>query len=67
MKGGAEILREAIGDLHKGETLERAVGRVARRHGGTYDDYVRIMDDVRDVARRESLTPMQAARKLAHL
>ncbi len=67
MKGEDEVLREAIGDLHKGETLERAIGRIVRRQGGTYSDYVRIMDTVRDVARREELTPMQAARKLAHL
>ena len=65
MKGEAEVLREALGDLHKGETLERTVGRIVRRHNGSYSDYVRIMDSVRDLANRERLTPMQAARKLA--
>ena len=65
MKGAAEILQEAIGDLHKGETLERAVGRIVRRNGGTYEDYTQIMGFVRDLAARERLTPLQAARKLA--
>ena len=65
MKGAAEILREAIGDLHKGETLERAVGRIVRRNGGTYEDYVQIIGSVRNLAAQERLTPLQAARKLA--
>lgn len=67
MKGEDEILREAINDLHKGETIERAIGRIVRRHGGTYQDYVGIMDRVRDLAREQKLTPIQAARKLGHL
>jgi len=66
MTGDDEILREAIRDLHKGETLERTVGRIVRRHSGTYEDYVRIMDSVRDLAARDRLTPIQAARTLAH-
>lgn len=66
MTGDDELLREVVGDLHKGETVERAVGRIVRRRGGTYEDYVRIMDTVRDLAARERLTALQAARKLAH-
>ncbi len=66
MKPDPEILLEAVKDLHKGETIERAVGRVLRRYGGTYaEDYQRIMGDVRDLARREKITPIEAARKLA--
>ena len=65
MTGDEELLREAVGDLHKGETVERAVGRIVRRRGGTYGDYVRIMDSVRDLSARERLTALQAARKLA--
>ncbi len=66
MKPDPEILLEAVKDLHKGETIERAVGRVLRRYGGTYEvDYLRIMTNVREVARREKITPIEAARKLA--
>jgi len=66
MTGDDELLREALGDLHKGDTVERALGRIVRRHGGAYEDYLRIMDSVREVAARDRLTQMQAARKLAH-
>jgi len=66
MTGDDELLREALGDLHKGDTVERALGRIVRRHGRTYEDYLRIMDSVRDLAARDRLTQMQAARKLAH-
>lgn len=65
MKTERELLSEALRDLHKGETIERALGRIVRRHGGTYDEYLRIMKGVRDVARKETLTPIEAARRLA--
>ncbi len=66
MKPDPEILLEAVKDLHKGETIERAVGRILRRYGGTYEvDYLRIMETVRDLARKEKITAIEAARKLA--
>ncbi len=65
MKPARELLTEALGDLHKGELIERAVGRILRRYGGTYQDYRRIMDDVRDLAHREKITSLEAARRLA--
>ncbi len=65
MKPVPELLGEALGDLHKGEPLERALGRILRRYGGTYTDYVRIMGDVRELARREKITALEAAQRLA--
>lgn len=66
MKPDPEILLEAVKDLHKGETIERAVGRILRRYGGTYEvDYQRIMATVREFARKEKITAIEAARKLA--
>ena len=65
MKKDAELLAEALGDLQKGETVERAVGRILRRYGGTYEDYVRIMGSVREAALKLKVTPLEAARKLA--
>ena len=67
MKEDPELLAEALGDLHKGETVERAIGRILRRHGGTYEDYVRIVGDVREAARKAKTTPLEAARKLAQV
>jgi len=65
MKPDRELVAEALGDLHKGEPIERAVGRILRRYGGKYTDYVRIMGDVRELARQEKITSMDAARRLA--
>ncbi len=65
MKPDPEILLEAVKDLHKGETVERAVGRILRRYGGTYTDYVRVMGEVRELARKEKITSLEAARKIA--
>ena len=64
MKPDRELVAEALGDLHKGEPIERAVGRILRRYGGKYADYVRIIGDVREVARREKVTSVDAARRL---
>ena len=65
MKPDPEILLEAVKDLHKGETIERAVGRILRRYGGTYVDYQRIMGNVRELANRGDMTSLEAARRLA--
>jgi len=67
MKEDPELLAEALGDLHKGETVERAIGRILRRHGGKYEDYVRIVGDVREAALKAKITPLEAARKLAQV
>jgi len=65
VKPDQELLLEAVKDLHKDEPVERALGRIMRRHGGTYEDYVRIMGGVRELARKEKVTPLEAARVLA--
>ena len=65
MRPSRELLEEAVRDLHKEETIERALSRILRRYGGTYAEYVRIMGDVRDLAHREKITALEAARRLA--
>ncbi len=65
MKPPKDLIAEALGDLHKGETVERALSRILRRHGGTYADYLEIMGSVRDLAYKEKLTSLEAARRLA--
>lgn len=65
MRTRRELLEEALRDLHKGETIEKALGRILRRYGGTYEDYVRIIGDIRDLARKEKIASLEAARKLA--
>jgi len=60
------VLLEAAGEMRRGERFEQVLGRVARRHGGTYADYVRLIGRVREVAGRKKLTLAQAARAVAY-
>ncbi|MFQ6012719.1 MAG: hypothetical protein ACE5LS_03635 [Thermoplasmata archaeon] len=59
------VLREALEDLHKNETFERALGRILRRHGRGYEAYVDIMGAVRARAKREGIELLEAARREA--
>ncbi|TLZ66050.1 MAG: hypothetical protein E6K16_02240 [Methanobacteriota archaeon] len=65
MRSEKDLIAEAVGDLHKDETIERALGRIVRRHGGTYEAYVHVIGIVRELAHREKVTPLEAARRLA--
>jgi hypothetical protein len=65
MRSEKDLIAEALGDVHKGETIERALGRIVRRHGGTYEAYVQVIGVVREVAHREKLTTLEAARRIA--
>ena len=65
MRPDRELIAEALRDLHKEETIERALSRILRRYGGTYAEYLRIIGDVRDLATREKVTALEAAKRLA--
>lgn len=67
MRSPRDLIAEALGDLQKGETIERALSRILRRYGGTYGEYVRIMSDVRDLATKEKLSNLEAARRITQL
>ncbi len=61
----SEILLEAIKDLHKNETFERALGRVLRRHGRDYQDYLKLMGRIRERAAKEDVGILVAAEREA--
>jgi len=61
----AEILAKALRMMRKKETLERAVGRTVREENGKYEDYLRIMGNVRDRAYSKGISPVEAAKELA--
>ncbi len=65
MRPDRELIAEALRDLHKEETIERALSRILRRYGGSYAEYLRIIGDVRDLATREKVTALEAAKRLA--
>jgi len=56
-----EALREAVKSRRKKETLEAAVGRIARKKGLDFSSYVNIMSEVRDRAHEEGVTVEKAA------
>lgn len=58
-----QLLEEALKDLHKNETFERALGRILRRHGEGYEEYTRIISAVRNRARRDDVDLLEAARR----
>jgi len=38
----SQVLREVARDLHPNETFEKALGRIVRKHHGTFQDYITI-------------------------
>lgn len=61
----AEIIWEALRDLHSNETLERAIGRYVRNHKGDYEDYIQLISTIREMSKKKKLTLIKAAEKLA--
>jgi len=60
------VLREAAGEMRRGDKFEAVLGRVIRRHSGSYAEYIDVIAKVREVAKEKGLTLPQAARELAH-
>lgn len=56
------FLEEAVKDLHKNETFERALGRVLRRHNLGYEVYLDLVSRLRERADREQIGLLEAAR-----
>jgi hypothetical protein len=56
------IVREALKDRHPNESFERTLGRIVRRQGGTFSDYLRIADALRELARERKVGLEDAAR-----
>lgn len=61
----AALLAETVKDLHKNETFERALGRILRRHGHSYEAYRALMDELRERSRREGVDLLVMARRVA--
>lgn len=55
-----QLLQETLASRQE-ETFERTLGRVVRRHGGDYADYLAIVTDVREYAKPRKLNLREAA------
>ena len=61
----AEVLREAARDVHPNESFEKALSRSIQKHQGTYEDYMDLVGDVRERARKDKTSLGDAAKALA--
>jgi predicted RNA methylase len=57
-------LREALSSRHN-ESFERALGRAVHHLGGSYDEYIRIIAEVREYSRVHKMDLRAAAKILA--
>lgn len=59
-----DALREAVESRRRKESLEEAVGRVARKRGLDFSAYVSIMSEVRELALEECKTVDETAKMI---
>lgn len=65
MKDTAAILRQTLKEMRRNETFEKALGRVIRKNGGTYQDYIELVSAVRDRAHKKGRDLLEAAKELS--
>ncbi len=54
-------MRKAIESMRKKDVFEKVLGKEVRRAGLEYEAYVRIISDIRDLARKEKADLVKAA------
>jgi hypothetical protein len=54
-------VRRAIDIMRKKDVFEKVLGKEMRRAGLEYEAYVRVISDIRDLARNEKVTLIIAA------
>lgn len=54
-------MRKAIESMRKKDVFEKVLGKEVRRAGLEYEAYVRIIADIRDLARKEKADLVKAA------
>jgi len=53
-----DILREALANRQRKETLERAIGKAVRRNNLDFGIYIKIIGELREMANKEQ-TPLE--------
>lgn len=59
-----DILREALANRQRKETLERAIGKAVRRNDLDFGVYVKIMSELRETSLKEHRTPEDIAKSI---
>lgn len=55
---------DAIKDLHTNETFERALGRIVRNRRMSYENYMDIIAEIRELANKKKIDLVEAARRI---
>jgi len=58
-------LKDAVEKRRKDERLESSLARQVKNQGLTYEDYIRLMSDVRDLSKEKKVDLEAAALELA--
>lgn len=60
-------LREALRRSRKGESFETALGITLRKRDLDYGEYIRLMSEVRELARKRKVTIVEAVKEMVGL
>jgi hypothetical protein len=60
-----QTLRDAVEKRRKDELFESSLARQVKNQGLSYEDYIRIISDLRDLAKGEEIELEEAARRLS--
>lgn len=59
-----DVLREALANKQRKETLERAIGKAVRRNDLDFGVYIKITSELRELAEKRQLDPEDVAKGL---
>ena len=59
------VIEEALSQIRKTMTFEQTLGKTMRKRGMDFDAYVRLMSEIRDIARKRKVSVEEAAESLA--
>ncbi|MEM2943987.1 MAG: hypothetical protein QW083_03335 [Methanomassiliicoccales archaeon] len=57
-------IKDALERVRKDEPFEKTLGRVLRRNGRSFDDYLRIIGELREIARKKKMSLYEAGNLL---
>ncbi len=60
-----QAVRDAADKKRKDEFFESSLARQVKNQGLSYDDYIRLISDIRDLAKRNEISLEDAARELS--
>jgi hypothetical protein len=60
-----QVLRDAVEKKRKDEPFESSLGRQIKNHDLSYEDYIRLISDIRDFAKQNEVDLEEAARQIS--